>query len=99
MVVALPAVEKPRLPPLHAVNPTDIYCASRDDLVLPVEGATLAFSNAYAHDITLVVSGKDGKPLRLPAHADAAQGAYVVTTARRHSADLGATLAPLSHGY
>src|SRR3546814_8788020 len=31
MVVALPAVEKPRLPPLHAVNPTDIYCASRAD--------------------------------------------------------------------
>src|SRR3546814_3993212 len=47
MVVALPAVEKPRLPPLHAVNPTDIYCASRDDLVLPVEGAPLAFSTEY----------------------------------------------------
>src|SRR3546814_8629240 len=54
MVVALPAVEKPRLPPLHAVNPTDIYCASRDDLVLPVEGAPLAFSTEYAHDITQI---------------------------------------------
>lgn len=99
MVVALPAVEKPRLPPLHAVNPTDIYCASRDDLVLPVEGAPLAFSTDYAHDISLSVSGKDGKTIRLPAHADAAQGGYVVNTARLQSADLGDTIHASLQGY
>lgn len=99
MVVALPAVEKPRLPPLHAVNPTDIYCASRDDLVLPVEGAPLAFSTDYAHDITLSVSGKDGKTIHLPAHADAAQGGYVVNTARLQSADLGDTIHASLQGY
>lgn len=99
MVVALPAVEKPRLPPLHAVNPTEIYCASRDDLVLPVEGAPLAFSTDYAHDITLAVSGKNGKTIRLPAHADAAQGGYVVNTARLQSADLGDTIRASLQGY
>ncbi len=37
-------------PPLHAVSPKDIYCARRDSLVLPVEGAPLVFSTEYAHD-------------------------------------------------
>ena len=37
LVVALPAVEQPQLPPLHAVNPKEIYCAGRTALVLPVE--------------------------------------------------------------
>ncbi|HET8881495.1 MAG TPA: hypothetical protein VFM56_04915 [Solimonas sp.] len=99
MVVALPAVEKPRLPPLHAVDPTEIYCASRDDLVLPVEGAPLAFSTDYAHDIVLSVSGKDGKTIRLPAHADAARGGYVVNTARLQSAELGDTIRASLQGY
>lgn len=89
LVVALPAVQKPTLPPLHAVDPTEIYCATRDDLVLPVEGAPLAFSTNYAHDITLSLSGKDGKTIRLPAHADAEQGGYVVKTAGLRAAELG----------
>lgn len=99
MVVALPAVEKPRLPPLHAVAPADIYCASRDDLVLPVQGAPLAFSTHYAHDITLTLSGKDGKTIRLPARADAAEGGYVVNTAGLQAVDLGDTVRASLQGY
>ena len=46
LVVALPAVERAQLPPLHAVDPKEIYCASKTALVLPVEGAPLVFSTA-----------------------------------------------------
>jgi hypothetical protein len=89
LVAALPAVETPQLPPLHAVNPKEIYCAGRTALVLPVDGAPLVFSSGYAHDATLHLTGKDGKSIDLPAGADAVRGGYVVDTAALHSADLG----------
>ena len=57
LVVALPAVERAQLPPLHAVDPKEIYCARKTALVLPVEGAPLVFSTAYAHDMTLSLTG------------------------------------------
>lgn len=100
LVVAMPAIEKKsQLPPLHAVDPTEIYCASRDQLVLPVEGAPLAFSTGFAHDITLNVTGQDGKLIRLPARADAAQGGYVVNTASLQSVNLGDTVRASLVGY
>jgi hypothetical protein len=89
LVVALPAVEQPQSPPLHAVNPKEIYCAGKTALVLPVDGAPLVFSTRYAHDLTLSLTGKDGKSIDLPAAADAAQGGYVVDTTALHSASLG----------
>src|SRR5229473_2661803 len=81
LVAALPAVETPQLPPLHAVNPKEIYCAGRTSLVLPVDGAPLVFSTGYAHEVTLSLTGKDGKSIDLSANADAARGGYVVDTA------------------
>ena len=57
LVAALPAVEQAQLPPLHAVDPKEIYCARRDALVLPVEGAPLVFSTGFAHEVTLTLSG------------------------------------------
>lgn len=99
LTVALPVVEDAQLPPLRAVNPADIYCASRSELVLPVEGAPLAFSTHYAHDITLTLRGEDGKTVRLPAVADAARGGYVVNTAGLRSAALGDTLTGSLEGY
>src|SRR5271156_2819004 len=80
LVIALPAVERAQLPPLHAVDPKEIYCARKTALVLPVEGAPLVFSTAYAHDMTLSLTGSDGKTLELPVIADAAQGGFVVDT-------------------
>ena len=67
LVAALPAVEQPQLPPLHAVEPKQIYCAAESALILPVEGAPLVFSTDYVHDVSLRVTGKDGKSLELPA--------------------------------
>jgi len=89
LVAALPAVEELQLPPLHAVDPKEIYCARRTRLVLPVEGAPLVFSTDYAHDMTLRLAGTDGKTIELQAVADALQGGYVVDTSGLGSADLG----------
>jgi hypothetical protein len=80
LVVALPAVEAPQFPTLHPVTPNEILCASEDPFVLPVEGAPVVFSSAYAHDAMLHLTRKDGSWLELPARADAARGGFVVST-------------------
>jgi hypothetical protein len=89
LVTALPAVEEAQLPPLHAVDPKEIFCARRTSLVLPVEGAPLVFSTGYAHDMHLRLSAADGKIMELPAAADPLQGGYVVDTSGLISAKLG----------
>ena len=99
LVVALPAVEQPQLPPLHAVDPKEVYCSSRTSMVLPVEGAPLVFSTGYAHDITLTLSGTDGKTIALPAKADALQGGYVVDTSGLRGASLGESVHASLQGY
>jgi hypothetical protein len=99
LVIALPAVEQPQLPPLHAVNPKEIYCAGKTALVLPVDGAPLVFSTEYAHDLTLSVAGKDGASIELPATADAGQGGYVIDTAALHTAPLGDSVHATLQGY
>lgn len=99
LVAALPAVEKPQLPPMHAVAPEEIYCASQSNLVLPVEGAPLVFATDFAHDITLTVTGSDGKAINLPARADGTRGGYVIDTARLKGANLGETVRASLKGY
>jgi hypothetical protein len=89
LVAALPAVEQAQPPPLHAVDPKEIYCARKTALVLPVDGAPLVFATAYAHDMTLSLTGKDGKGLELPAVADAARGGFVVDTSGLGTGVLG----------
>jgi hypothetical protein len=99
LVAALPAVEQAQLPPLHAVDPKEIYCARETSLVLPVEGAPLVFSTDYAHDVMLSLTGKDGKTIDLPAKADAAQGGYVVDTSGLGNVSLGDNVHGALHGY
>jgi hypothetical protein len=99
LVIALPAVEQPQLPPLHAVDPKEIYCIRRSKLVLPVDGAPLAFSTAYAHDLKLSLTGRDAKTIDLPAHADPVQGGYVVDTSGLGSAVLGDSVQAMLKGY
>ncbi|MGA2399919.1 MAG: hypothetical protein ABSG30_17930 [Steroidobacteraceae bacterium] len=98
LVVALPAVEPAQLPPLHAVDPKEIYCARKTALVLPVEGAPLVFSTAYAHDMALSLAGA-GKSLELPAVADASQGGFVVDTSGLSGVNLGDTVQATLRGY
>ncbi|MBL6750301.1 MAG: hypothetical protein ISP90_07245 [Nevskia sp.] len=100
LAVALPAVEPPQPPPLHAVDPKEVYCASRAALLLPVEGAPLVFSTDYAHDLALSLSGKDGKTIDLPARADAAQGGFVVdASALRAAVPAAGSIRASLHGY
>ena len=99
LVVAMPAIEQTQLPPLHAVDPKEIYCARKTALVLPVEGAPLVFSTAYAHDLTLTLAGSDGKSLQLPVTADAAQGGFVVDTKTLGSVVLGDSVQATLRGY
>jgi hypothetical protein len=89
LVAALPAVEQPQLPPLHAVNPKETYCAGKETLVLPVEGAPLVFSTGYAHHVSLKLTAADGKTIYLAAAPDALQGGYVVDTSGLRSSNLG----------
>lgn len=99
LVAALPAVEKPQLPPLHAVAPEEIYCASKSDLVLPVQGAPLVFATDFAHDVTLAVTGSDGKTLQLPARPDGIEGGYIVDTRPLQGVTLGETVRAELQGY
>jgi hypothetical protein len=99
LVIALPAVEQPQLPPLHAVDPKEIYCIRRSTLVLPVDGAPLAFSTSYAHDLVLSLTGRDAKTIDLPAHADPVQGGYVVDTSGLGAAVLGDSVHAVLKGY
>jgi hypothetical protein len=99
LVAALPAVETSQLPPLHAVDPKEIYCARRTELVLPVEGAPLVFSTRYAHDVKLTLTSTDGTSLDFPATADPAQGGYVIDTAGIGAANFGDSVTASLHGY
>lgn len=99
LVAALPAVEQALPPPLHAVSPKDIYCARKDSLVLPVEGAPLVFATEYAHNTFLRVTGKNGEVIELPATADATQGGFVVDTSPLGTASLEDRFRGQLHGY
>jgi hypothetical protein len=99
LVAALPAIESAQPPPLHAVNPKDIYCARRDSLVLPVEGAPLVFSTEYAHDTVLRITGKNGETIDLPASADAVRGGFIVDTSALAAAGLADRIQGSLHGF
>jgi hypothetical protein len=99
LVIGLPAVEQSQTPPLHAVDPKEIFCVRRSTLVLPVDGAPLAFSTGYAHDLKLSLTGRDGKSIDLPAVADPIRGGYVVDTALLGSAPLGDNVHGQLKGY
>jgi hypothetical protein len=99
LVVALPAVEAPLMPPLHPVDPKEVYCAERTELVLPAEGAPLVFSTGYAHDMVLRLKGKNGKFVDLPVKADAEKGGFVANTAGLSPTNFGDALDGSLHGF
>ncbi|MBT9332535.1 hypothetical protein [Paracidobacterium acidisoli] len=99
LVVALPAVESPQPPPLHPVDPKEVYCAEKTSLILPVEGAPLVFSTGYAHDVTLHLTGKDAKVIDIPAKADPEKGGFVVDTKGLSSAKFGDSVNASVHGF
>jgi hypothetical protein len=99
LVASLPAIEQALPPPLHAVSPKDIYCARRNSLVLPVEGAPLVFATEYAHHTILRVTGKNGETIDLPATADATQGGFLIDTSPLATASLEDRFQGSLHGH
>jgi hypothetical protein len=103
IVVALPAVEAPRPPPLQLVDPKAVFCAERPDLILPIDGAPLVFSTGYARNMVLhlqgpSVGGKAGVALDAPVKADAEKGGLVVDTTGLDLSSLGPTPKGVLHG-
>jgi hypothetical protein len=81
LVIAMPPVEAAEFPALHPVNAGEVLCAGKDPLLLPVEGAPVAFSAGYLHDAVLHLVRKDGSASDLPARADPVRGGFVVKQA------------------
>ncbi len=61
IVIGLPAIQAATSPPLRPADPKHVTCLLQPSVVLPVEGAPLVFSTAFAHDIVLHVKGPDGE--------------------------------------
>jgi hypothetical protein len=80
LVIGLPPIAATPLPMLRAMNPTQVYCAGKPELVLPVDNSPLAFATQLGHGFVLHVETKPGSSLDLPAEADAASGGFVVKT-------------------
>ena len=79
IVIALPAIQQAKLPPLKPASPDEISCLKNPKMVLPMEGAPLVFSTSLAHDMVLHLN-RTGSPVDLPLDADAFQGGLVVVS-------------------
>jgi hypothetical protein len=79
MVIALPAVQAAKLPPLKPSNADEVSCLKNPKMVMAIEGAPLVFSTSLAHDMVLHLN-RTGAPVDLPLTADADQGGLVVAT-------------------
>ncbi|HZY73603.1 MAG TPA: hypothetical protein VFE22_10900 [Edaphobacter sp.] len=85
IVIGLPAIQPSTPPPLRPANANHITCLLQPSVVLPVEGAPLVFSTAFAHDIVLHVKGPDGEK-SLPLVPDSYRGGLALapeTTTRK----------------
>ena len=88
LVIGLPPIRTAPPPPLRAVEPNQVLCAGKPQLVLPAEGAPLVFATELAHDLVLHVEPKSGKAIDLPAKPDAERGGFVIETHALEAADL-----------
>ncbi len=80
IVIGLPAIQNAVAPPLRPSDPNFVTCLLKPSVVLPVEGAPLVFSTAFAHDLTLHLDGADPKT-DLPLVPDAFQGGLMLAPA------------------
>lgn len=96
MVAAMPAIEADIPPQLRSTAKGPI-CMAAARTVLPVEGAPLVFSTAFAHDMKVRLSSAGGQSLELPVAPRADLGGYVLDTASLPSALSGTVRAHL-HG-
>jgi hypothetical protein len=79
IVIALPAVQPAKLPPLRPADADEVSCLRNPRMVMAIEGAPLVFSTSLAHDMVLHLN-RTGTPVDLPLVADADQGGLVVAS-------------------
>jgi hypothetical protein len=77
IVIGLPAIQAAVPPPLRPADPKVVTCLLKPSIVLPVEGAPLVFSTAFAHDLVLHLDNA-GKETEVPLTPDAFQGGLVL---------------------
>ena len=99
VVIGLPPVRPAPVPPLRAVDSTQLFCAGKPSLVLPAEGAPLAFATELAHNFVLHVEAKSGPGIDLPAKPDPVQGGFLVETQALRSTDLDGEITGILRGY
>jgi hypothetical protein len=76
IVIGLPAIQAAVPPPLRPSDPKQINCLLKPAVVLPVEGAPLVYSTAFAHDLVLHLNTPAGTDI--PVTPDAYQGGLVL---------------------
>ncbi len=96
MVASLPAVESDIPPQLRSTAKAPI-CVARPGAVLPVEGAPLVFSTAFAHDMKVKLTNASGQTVDLPVVPRADRGGYAIGPDDLPSAFAGSVRAQL-HG-
>jgi hypothetical protein len=78
IVIALPAVQAAKPPPLKPHNAHEVACLKNPKMTMQIEGAPLVFSTSLAHHLVLHLN-RTGAPTDLPLRADAFEGGLVVT--------------------
>ncbi len=82
IVVALPAIQKARLPPLKPHDANQVACLLQPKMVLPLEGAPLVFATSFAHDLVLHLN-RTGAVTDLPLQPDAGAGGLIVAKEKK----------------
>ena len=77
IVIALPAVQAAKLPPLKPHNADEVACLKNPKMAMQIEGAPLVFSTSLAHELVLHLN-RTGAPTNLPLRADAFEGGLVL---------------------
>jgi hypothetical protein len=77
IVIGLPAIQAAVPPPLRPSDPKIIGCLLKPAVVLPVEGAPLVYSTAFAHDLVLHLN-TPGAGTNIPVTPDAYQGGLIL---------------------
>ena len=79
IVIGLPAVLPATLPPLRPVDSAHVSCLLDPHMVLPVDGAPLVFTTAFAHNVVLHMTSAKDTP-DIPLTPDPYLGGLVIAT-------------------
>jgi hypothetical protein len=79
IVIALPAIQPAKPPPLKPHDAEEVACLKNPKMTMLIEGAPLVFSTALAHHLVLHLN-RTGAPIDLPLRADAFEGGLVLAS-------------------